>query len=103
MKRIFYTYGRQKDAPRRGCFDYKTRQYLIAVNGSCKVTLDNGEAKQTFVLDQSNKGLFQDALIWGGMHDFPDDCVLLVFSSKYYRDTNYIRDYKNFETIVGKK
>jgi len=103
IKRVFYIYGTQKDVSRGNHSHYQTKQYLIAVNGSCKVTLDNGKTKQTFDLGQSNKGLFQDALIWGTMHDFSDDCVLLVLSSEPYSDSDYIRDYQNFEKIVGKK
>ena len=96
IKRVFYIYGTQKDVPRGNHSHYKTKQYLIAVNGSCKVTLDNGKTKQTFSLDEPNKGLFQDVLIWGTMHDFSQDCVLLVLASEYYDEADYIRDYQKF-------
>ena len=96
IKRVFYIYGTQKDVPRGNHSHYKTKQYLIAVNGSCKVTLDNGKTKQTFDLDEPNKGLFQDVLIWGTMHDFSQDCVLLVLASEYYDEADYIRDYQKF-------
>ena len=96
IKRVFYIYGTQKDVPRGNHSHYKTKQYLIAVNGSCKVTLDNGKTKQTFSLDEPNKGLFQDVLIWGTMHDFSQDCVLLVLASEHYDKADYIRDYQKF-------
>ena len=101
IKRVFYIYGTQKDVPRGNHSHYKTKQYLIAVNGSCKVTLDNGKTKQTFSLDEPNKGLFQDVLIWGTMHDFSDNCVLLVLASEYYNESDYIRDYQNFLKAVN--
>ena len=96
IKRVFYIYGTQKKASRGDHSHYNTKQYLIAVNGSCKVTLDNGKTKQTFDLDEPNKGLFQDVLIWGTMHDFSQDCVLLVLASEYYDEADYIRDYQKF-------
>ena len=96
IKRVFYIYGTQKDVPRGNHSHYKTKQYLIAVNGSCKVTLDNGKTKQTFSLDEPNKGLFQDVLIWGAMHDFSQDCVLLVLASECYDEADYIHDYQKF-------
>ena len=100
IKRVFYIYGTQKDTPRGNHSHYKTKQYLIAVNGSCKVTLDNVKTKKTFDLDETNKGLFQDALTWGTMHDFSDDCVLMVLASEYYNEVDYIRDYNEFLKTV---
>jgi len=100
IKRVFYIYNTQKGVPRGNHSHYQTKQYLIAVNGSCKVTLDNGKTKQTFDLDEPNKGLFQDVLIWGAMHDFSNDCVLMVLASEYYNELDYIRDYNEFLKVV---
>ncbi len=101
IKRVFYIYGTQKKVSRGDHSHYNTKQYLIAVNGSCKVTLDNGKTKQTFSLDEPNKGLFQDALIWGTMHDFSDDCVLLVFADNRYKSEDYITNYSKFLEVVN--
>ena len=72
------------------------------MNGSCKVTLDNGAEKKTFLLDDPGVGLFQDAYIWGTMHDFSPDCVLLVLASEVYDVEDYIHDYDDFLTEVTK-
>jgi hypothetical protein len=96
VKRVFYIYGTQPDVPRGNHSHYKTKQFLVAVNGSCKVTLDNGKTKETFDLNKPNLGLFQDALIWGTMHDFSSDCVLLVMADAYYDASDYITDYDKF-------
>jgi len=101
IKRVFYIYSTQQGVSRGNHSHYKTKQYLIAVNGSCKVTLDDGKTKQTFDLDESNKGLFQDALIWGTMHDFSDNCVLLVLASEHYNEPDYISDYQFFLKAVN--
>lgn len=96
VKRVFYIYGTQEGTPRGNHSHYKTKQFLVAVNGSCKVTLDNGKNKEIFELNKPNIGLFQDTLIWGTMHDFSSDCVLLVMANDYYVDSDYIRDYDKF-------
>lgn len=101
IKRVFYIFGTQPDVPRGNHSHYKTKQFLVAVAGSCKVTLDDGKIKQTFDLDKPNIGLFQDALIWGTMHDFSADCVLLVLADDYYDESDYIRNYDNFLEVVG--
>jgi len=101
VKRVFYIYGAQPDLPRGQHSHHQTRQYLIAVNGSCKVTLDDGKQKITYDLNQPNIGLLQDALVWGTMHDFTPDCVLLVLASEHYDEADYIRDYDDFLKVVG--
>lgn len=96
IKRVFYIYGTQPETPRGQHSHHATQQYLIAVSGSCKVTLDDGKEKQTYELNQPHIGLFQDSLVWGEMHDFSEDCVLLVLASAHYDDTDYIRNYEEF-------
>lgn len=100
VKRVFYIYGTQPDVPRGNHSHYKTKQFLVSVAGSCKVTLDDGKSKETFDLNKPNIGLFQDALIWGTMHDFSADCVLLVLADDYYDESDYIRNYDKFLEVV---
>ena len=100
IKRVFYIYGGLQNVQRGSHSHYQTQQYLIAVSGSCKVTLDNGKVKQTFDLDEPSKGLFQDALVWGVMHDFSDNCVLLVLASEHYKESDYIHDYNDLLKVL---
>jgi dTDP-4-dehydrorhamnose 3,5-epimerase-like enzyme len=101
IKRVFYIFGTQPNVHRGQHAHYKTQQYLVAVNGSCKVTLDDGKQEVTYDLNQPNIGLLQGALVWGSMHDFTPDCVLLVLASEYYDEADYIRDYDDFLREVG--
>jgi dTDP-4-dehydrorhamnose 3,5-epimerase-like enzyme len=100
IKRVFYIYGTQPNVPRGQHSHNITKQYLIAVSGSCKVTLDDGADKVTYVLDQPHIGLFQDAMVWGTMHDFSPDCVLLVLANEHYDDQDYIRSYDEFKKLI---
>jgi hypothetical protein len=101
IKRVFYIYGTQPNVPRGQHSHHKTQQYLIAVSGSCHVTLDDGKEKVTHLLDQPHIGLFQDAMVWGTMHDFSPDCVLLVLANEHYNDADYIRSYAEFKQILA--
>ena len=101
IKRVFYIYGTQPNVPRGQHSHHKTKQYLIAVSGSCQVTLDDGKEKITHLLDQPHIGLFQDAMVWGTMHDFSSDCVLLVLANELYSDADYIRSYADFKRILS--
>jgi hypothetical protein len=101
VKRVFYIYGTQEKVPRGNHSHYKTKQFLVAVNGSCKVTLDNGKEKEIYELNKPNLGLFQDALIWGTMDDFSRDCVLMVLADEYYDASDYITNYEKFLEVVN--
>ena len=63
-----------KNIPRGMHAHFKTKQYLIAVNGSCRVTLDDGHEKTTYNLNRPYIGLLQNEMTWGSMHDFSYDC-----------------------------
>ena len=96
VKRVFYIYGVNPSLRRGQHSHFKTKQYLIAVNGSCQVTLDNGKQRENYLLDKPNIGLFQDAMIWGTMHTFSKDCVLLVLANENYDGADYIRNYDDY-------
>lgn len=96
IKRIFYIFGVNADISRGHHAHYKCKQYLIAINGSCEVTLDDGNSKSTYSLHSPQIGLFQDSLVWGSMHNFSQDCVLLVLADHHYDETDYIHDYGKF-------
>lgn len=100
IKRVFYIYGTQSNVPRGQHSHHQTKQYLIAINGSCKVTLDNGKTKETHELNMPHIGLFQDAMVWGTMHDFSNDCILLVFADQHYKEADYIRSYDVFKVAL---
>lgn len=101
VKRVFYIYGTQGGISRGQHSHYKTKQLLIAVNGGCIVTLDDGRNnKETYTLNKPNVGLLQDELIWGSMHDFSHDCILMVLADSYYDDRDYIRNYDDFLKVV---
>ena len=101
VKRVFYIYGARPEVTRGQHSYHLIQQYLIAVNGSCKVTLHDGKEKITYNLNKPNRGLFQNALIWGSMHDYSEDCVLLVLASEHYDESDYILDYNYFLKVIG--
>jgi len=96
IRRVFYIYATKAGVNRGEHAHYKTKQLLVAVAGSCRVTLCDGHTEKTYTLDTPDTGLFQDALIWGSMHDFSPDCVLMVLADTYYREDDYIRDYNTY-------
>lgn len=69
---------------------------LVCVHGSCEVVLDDGENRQTFLLNHPSIALLVPPMIWGVQHRFSPDAVLLVLASDKYDPADYIRDYDEF-------
>ena len=79
----------------------------LKISFSCLVefltfVLDDGNKREEIKLDNPNKGLFIEGLIWREMKDFSPDCVLVVLASEHYDESDYIRDYDKFLKEVKK-
>ncbi|MEY0151530.1 FdtA/QdtA family cupin domain-containing protein [Providencia rettgeri] len=96
IKRIYYIFG-TKDGVSRGFHAHKNlQQVAICVKGSCRFLLDDGKTKEEIILDKPDTGLHINSFIWREMHDFSEDCVLMVLASELYDEDDYIRDYNDF-------
>lgn len=103
MKRVYYLYDLEKDLSRGFHAHKELQQVLICLKGSCDVLLENSVGKKTYHLNQPNVGLFVDKMIWREMHDFSDDCILMVIASDYYDENDYIRNYHDFLSVEIQK
>ena len=96
IKRVYYIFNTKKGVIRGYHAHINLKQIAIAVKGSCTFVIDNGKQREEILLDNPNKGLLIEGLIWREMKDFSEDCVLLVIASEHYDETDYIRDYQQF-------
>jgi dTDP-4-dehydrorhamnose 3,5-epimerase-like enzyme len=96
IKRVYYIFD-TKEGVRRGYHAHRNlKQIAIAVSGNCTFVLDNGFERKEVILDNPNKGLLIEGLIWREMYNFSKDCVLMVIASEYYDESDYIREYNKF-------
>lgn len=101
VKRIYYLTNTAADLPRGFHAHKKLEQVAVCVAGKCKMVLDNGTEKADIWLDTPSKAVRIEPMIWHEMHEFTEDCVLLVFASDYFDESDYIRDYKNFRELLN--
>lgn len=99
IKRVYYIYGTQKDVVRGFHAHKHLTQVAVCITGKCRMILDDGNVKEDVWLDSATKGIMIEDMIWREMHDFSDDCVLLVLASEHYDESDYIRDYSKFLKI----
>ena len=102
IKRVYYIFG-TKEGVSRGFHAHRNlKQVVVCVTGSCRFVLDNGKSREEIILDSAATGLVIEDLTWREMHDFSQDCVLLVLASEHYDKADYIRDYQKFLKAVVK-
>ena len=99
IKRLYYIFN-TTDQSRGYHAHIDLQQVAICVKGSCRFILDNGHVREEVILSSPTQGLHIEALTWREMHDFSEDCVLLVMASEHYDENDYIRDYTQFKKIL---
>lgn len=100
VKRVYYIFGTQHGVS-RGFHAHKAlQQVAVCVSGKCRMRLDNGTDQVEVWLDSPSKGLIINDMTWREMHDFSEDCVLLVLASQHYDESDYIRDYQYFLEVA---
>lgn len=102
IQRLYYIFGAHSDVPRGFHAHKQLQQIAFCIQGSCKILMDNGKQKQEVILSQSNRGLKIPPMVWHEMHNFSEDCILLVLASEHYDENDYIRDYQEFLKEVHK-
>ena len=101
VKRIYYMIN-TKAGVRRGLHAHiNLDQVLIAVSGSCRILVENGDKREEFLLNQNRVGLRITNLVWRELWDFSPDCALVVMASRHYDPDDYIRDYQQFAQMVN--
>ncbi|ORM68269.1 sugar 3,4-ketoisomerase [Pantoea rwandensis] len=103
IKRVYYMFNTRDDV-RRGCHAHRhLKQLVVAVRGSCRFTLDNGQERIELLLDNPAQGLLLDSMIWREMHEFSEDCVLMVLADQVYDETDYVRSYNDYIEIMKRE
>lgn len=101
IRRLYYIFNTTNQS--RGYHAHiDLKQVAVCVQGSCRFILDNGHVREEVILSSPTQGLYIEALTWREMHDFSDDCVLLVLASEHYDESDYIRNYQEFLKEIHK-
>ena len=100
IKRVYYLY----DVPGgsdRGAHAHKgLHQFMIAMSGSFDVVLDDGLDKKRFHLNRSYFGIYICPMMWRYLDNFSSGAVCMVLASAPYEESDYIRDFDEFQTAA---
>ncbi len=103
INRFYLIYDADEGNVRGKHAHQELEQVLFCIHGKLKIVIDTGEVRKTIVLDKPSKGLYLGNMIWREMHEFKKDTVLFVVASRHYKESDYIRDYSTFKSIVSAK
>jgi len=102
VKRVFWIYDTKPKVVRGSHANRNSEFLLVAINGSCKIKIDNGEKQEVVSLDNPHTALYLNKMMWKEMYDFSYNATLLVLTNTLYDETEYIRDYNEYLKEVGK-
>lgn len=95
-KRFFTIYG-VPTIEIRGEHMHKTlHEFLVCVQGSVNVLIDNGKNQEEVELNNPRLGLHIPPLIWTVQYKYTQNAILLVLASDVYKSEDYIREYDEF-------
>lgn len=100
IKRVYYLTGTKLGVSRGFHAHKQLEQVAVCVSGSCRMLMDNGREQREFLLDSPDKAILIGKMMWHEMHDFSEDCVLLVLADDYYDESDYIRNYNDFKALL---
>ncbi len=95
-KRFFFVFDVPTRTVRGEHAHRELHQFMICIQGSCSVVVDDGSQREEILLDRNNIGLHVPPLVWSVQYKYSPDAVLLVLASEVYMAEDYIRDYDEF-------
>lgn len=99
IERVFWIYDVPGGEARGAKADKLAEEFVVALSGSFRVAIDDGQERTSFLLNRSYVGLYLPPRIWRYMDDFSTNAVALVLSSIRYNPSTYIDDYDEFRGI----
>ena len=102
IERVYYLYDAPGGAERGGHAHKALEQLIIAVSGSFDVMLDDGKNNKTISLNDASKALYICPMIWRELSNFSSGSVCLVIASTRYDESDYYRNYGQFQADILK-
>ena len=100
IARVYWTYDVPGGESRGGHAHKNLYQLVVAMSGSFIVNLDNGEERETILLNHPWQGLLIKPNTWRTLEDFSSGAVCLVLASEPFDLDDYIYEYEDFLEYV---
>jgi len=99
-KRAFFVYNVPSTRVRGEHAHKLCHQFLLCLNGTVAVVVDNGEFREEFHLTEAHVGIHIPPKVWGVQYKYSPGAVLFVLASHEYDPADYIRDYDEYLAYI---
>ena len=103
IQRVYWIHSVPQGEERGWHSNTETYEYVVAVNGSVDITLEDINGRRDYHLDAKDKGLLIPPDTWDVIRNFSPDAVLLVMASHSYNPDTYINSYEEFLNYIKSK
>ena len=100
IKRLYYIYNAKNKEPRGFHAHKQTQQVLFCLNGTVRIVLESASGRGECKLTDPSQGVMLDKMVWHEMHDMDADTILLVLASHEYDESDYLRNYDDFKSLL---
>ena len=101
VRRVFLV--QSSNGASRGAHAHRMcQQLLVAIGGEITVTTTDGITEWIHHLTSASPGLMIPAMIWATQKYAGTDARLLVICDQLFDEADYIRDFAEFTSLVGK-
>jgi dTDP-4-dehydrorhamnose 3,5-epimerase-like enzyme len=102
IARIFYIYGIPNECERGGHAHREAEQVLIAISGSFSLEVTDARQSKSYAMKEPTFAVYVPPMIWTRVCTFSDDAVCLVLTNTSYDPDDYIRDWDEYVSAIGK-
>ena len=96
VKRFFTIYDVKYGYSRGDHAHKECHQFIICQRGNVDIVFDDGVSRQKISLKEPNAGVHIKPGVWTSLYNFSDGASVTVFTSEYYDEGDYIRNYDEF-------
>lgn len=100
VARVYWIYDVPQGQDRGKHANRISYQYLVAVNGSIDVCLEDINGRRQYHLTSKSEGLLVPPATWNELSNFSSDAVLMVLASHPYCRETYINSYEEFLDFI---
>jgi oxalate decarboxylase/phosphoglucose isomerase-like protein (cupin superfamily) len=103
IARTYWIYDVPGGESRGGHAYHELQEFIVALSGSFDVILNDGNQEYRFNLNRSYYGLYVPKMMWRSMENFSTNSLALVVADKQYDESDYIRDFNDFTSLINAK
>jgi len=96
IQRIFWIYGVPPGKSRGGHSHSTCSEAIFPLKGHFDIRVTDGINEALVHLDSPDKGILIPNDVWCDLHNFSEDCILVVAASQHYNVEGYCHNYNEF-------